>query len=295
MKNNCLKISVLVAFVAMGLAFTSCQKDKVTDSTFVIEISKMQSTGFWIDVVPENNDFYYRFDAISVEDYARYASDADLISSDYQQLVATYDTVMKYTPSLDISFEDLYFEVGAVAYYFQHDLKPETDYYLFAYRLDRKKRPIKTLVKVPFTTTKKPVSDITFDLSIDGEQLIITPSNDDTYFWVCDTKAVVDAEFSGSPYLMMLFTLENYYEYDFIDNMLSQGRDTLDLHYFCANVDTLQMAFVGYQGEVSTQYRFYEVVSAADHSLQVHTMEDPVYDEPSAVQNAMRKAIKLKR
>ncbi len=295
MKSKCLKISVLIAFVAIGLAFTSCQKDKVTDSTFVIEISKMQSTGFWLDIVPENNDFYYRFDAISVEDYARYASDADLISADYQQLVANYDTILQYVPNLEMSFEEMSFEVGAVAFYFQHDLKPETDYYLFAYRLDRKKRPIKTLVKVPFTTTKMPVSDITFSIGVDSEQLIITPSNDDTYFWLCESKRVVDDEFSGSPYLMMLFTLQNYYEYDFIDNMLSQGRDTLDLHYFCANVDTLQMAIVGYQGEVSTPYQFYEIVSTADHSLKFYPIEDLVYEESSVVQNAMRKAIRLKK
>ncbi len=280
MKTKLLKLTGLMAAVLMLLP--SCKKETVTSSTFDMSVSKIQSSAVWIDVIPENNDFYYRVGIVSAADYAKYESDANFIDNDYAEMLKLYDTICELLGRDNVSsLEETLFEVGAIDGQ-RRMLQPETDYYLFAYRLNSKKKPIKTLVKLPFKTVAKPVSDITFALTAQGTELMVTPSNNDTYFWDFELKQTVDDDYFGSIYYCFSDIIDNYYTYDFIDNLLSQGNDTTDWAYFysLSEGDTLQVACVGYAGEPSSEYAFFEVIYRGDDkTADVRPINDPLYDE----------------
>ncbi len=299
MKTKILKITYLVSALIL---LSACKKEKVTSSTFDMSVSKIQSSAVWIDVIPENNDFYYRVGIVSVADYAKIESDAKFIANDYAEMLDLYDTICELLGRDNVkSFEETMFEVGAIDGQRQM-LQPETDYYLYAYRLDRKKKPIKTLIKLPFKTVKKPVSDITFSLTANGSQLMVKPSNNDTYYWDHELKQNIDNNYFGSIYLCFSDIINTYYEYDFINSLLSQGNDSDDaaIYYPLSVGDTLQVACVGYAGEPSSEYQFFEVVYRGENSpAEVRSIHDEMYEmldstdyaQASARKNAIERCI----
>lgn len=289
-----MKNSALMVAAALLAVLPSCKKESVTADTFDMSVSKIQSTAIWLDVIPENNDFYYNVDAITVEEYEKYASDADFIEANYNSLLKSYNGLREiFGDKLTLSFEELMFSVGATDGRLPM-LQPETDYYLFAYRLDRKKRPIKTLVKIPFRTSKTPVSDIAFALEADGTTLTVKPSNADTYYWDYALKPTIDKDYVGSVYLYVYSVIYTYYEYDFIENMLSSGDKSENMadRYTLSPGDTLQVACVGYENEESSPYSFFQVVyHGADQPTEVDSIGDWFYSDDGSAPAAVNRRI----
>lgn len=300
MRTKILKITSLAVFLIL---LAACKKETVTSSTFDMSVSKIQSSAVWIDVIPENNDFYYRVGIASAADYAKFESDAKFIDNDYAETLELYNTICELLGRDNVkSLEEAMFEVGAIDGQ-RRMLQPETDYYLYAYRLNRKKKPIKTLIKVPFKTVKKPISDITFALTANGSQLTVKPSNNDTYYWDHELKQNIDDDYFGSIYLCFSDIIDTYYEYDFINSLLSQGDDDDDvaIYYPLSVGDTLQVACVGYAGEPSSKYQFFEVIYQGENApAEVRSIQDPLYEmldstnyaQASARQNAIERCIK---
>lgn len=253
------------------LILWACQKEKVSDSSFEVTMTYVRAHSAMYDIIPATNDYYYVCGAVSVADYNRMGDTgvADSLNAFYKEI---YEIVREiYTEYLDTkppSFREM-LENGAI-YGTEYGLLPETGYYLCVMCYNRHNRPIKTIVKAPFVTKDTLASSVTFDVKTAGTQVVITPSNEEQYYWDIAQKEAIDTRYYGMPDYYYSETVETYERYGFIQTMLTRGADTLDLQYLSLHPqDTLYVMAAGYYNETNSQTAVYELVYQWDNTFTV--------------------------
>ncbi len=253
------------------LTLWACQQEKVSDSSFEVTLTYVRAHSAMYDVVPATNDYYYVCGAMSVADYNR-LGEAGVVDSLHAFYKDIYDIVREiYTEYLDVkppSFRDM-LENGAI-YGTEYGLQPETDYYLCVMCYNKHNRPIKTIVKTPFRTKDTIASTVTFAVKTEGMKAIITPSNEEQYYWDIARKEEKDTRYYGFPDYYYSMTVETYERYGFIQTVLMRGADTIDLESFSLHPqDTLYAMAAGYYNETNSETAVYELVYQWDNTLTV--------------------------
>lgn len=285
-----------VVLLPLLLALAGCAKEEVEDSAFEIGITYPRATSLLYEVIPATNDYYYMCAAVRVADYNRLGEEGVIDSlhdanKDIYHIVKTL--YREYFDMRPPTFREM-LENGAI-YGSEYGLRPETNYYLCVMCYNKHNRPIKHLVKQAFTTKDSLASSITFDVASSGTKVIVTPSNNDTYFWDAETKEAIDTRYYGMPDYYYGEVVENYERYGFINTMLSQGKESEDLadRFALHTQDTLYVTAAGYYNETNSQIEIYELVYQGDNGFSVRRVENKwdVDDEDAETQAVYRKLL----
>ncbi|MDO5321446.1 MAG: hypothetical protein Q4F39_03575 [Bacteroidia bacterium] len=251
------KISFVIPLIL--LLAVSCNKSQfeISDNPFMLEVKKVQAESVWVDIIPENNDFYYNYGICTVQEFSRYGSDAELVREreeinheEYDILIdggyanGSYEEVMLYRAAL---YEAYYGNMLAI--------EPETDYYLYAYAFDRKNRPIEVVHKIPFRTPALVHSDITFGISLLGSVVTVTPSDNDQYLFDYVDAADLHETYYDSPWIYYYQMVSLYEQYDFIGQMVSRGVDSDDIsdYYDLEPGSEIYLVVSGYDNGITSE------------------------------------------
>lgn len=237
------------------LVASSCQKLKVeiSEHPFTIELKQVQPRALMLDIIPESNDFYYYVDIIDVESFNTncHGSDVEYIRSmeEVNRIVYEFEVEEGYeTQPYEISM--LYKDAILEPFWGnEFIIEPDTDYYVCAFAYDSDIHPIEILTKVKFHTPKEIHSDITFEVSLFGSEVTVTPSNGDQYLFDYVDEFEFDESYGGSPILFYSDMVNLYVQYGFIEQMVSRGEDTDDmaLYYDLTEGDVMYLAVAGYE------------------------------------------------
>ena len=282
---------VLVLLPAL-LVLAGCVQEEVEDSAFEIGITYPRAKSLLYEVIPATNDYYYMCAAVSVADYNRLGEEGVIdslhdMNKDLYHIIKTL--YREYFDQRPPSFREM-LENGAI-YGNEYNLHPETNYYLCVMCYNKHNRPIRHIVKQSFATKDSLASSITFDVAGSGTKVIVTPSNDEKYFWDIETKEVIDTRYYGMPDYYYSAQVENYERYGFINTMLSQGRESEDVAdmYTLHTQDTLYVTAAGYYNETNSQIEVYELVYQGDNGFSVRRVEDTwTLDDKDAEEQAAR-------
>ena len=245
---------ILLSGVILTLS-SSCKKMsyEVSDSPFLIELKHIHSDAVFVDIIPESIDFHYYYDVVSEQDYARYPGDKALIDSTDACLKDIFAIMQEYVEG---SFEDFWLRSGAIAeeYNGLTLLEPDTAYILYAYAYDENLVPLDKLTKVNFKTPAKKVSDISFSVTLQGSTIVVTPSNDDSYFFEYEAVEEVKSNYGDNPHFWFESIVSFYESYDFMDNFISRGTDSEDMsiYYDLAPGDGFYLFVTGYDNGLTS-------------------------------------------
>lgn len=191
-----MKKQTIILSLLLSVLLSACSSFTVDENTLILKVSRVRSTKVWLEIYPQTNEFYYVYDFVKVEEYEQYSSDRRFIEHHFKDLQSITDEINDFLEEAGYqptTLEELCFYRGAAGHILDY-LQPETDYYVFAYCINSKNKPIYTLLKTLFTTGSKPASDITFQVEmVDRDTVRITPSNNDSYFWDIVSKPSVYA------------------------------------------------------------------------------------------------------
>lgn len=294
------------------MLLSACSSFTVDENTMKLNVSRVRSSKAWLEINPQSSEFYYVYDFVKATDYKQYNSDKQFIEHHFSDLQAITDEINSalieagYEPT---TLEKLCFYRGTAGYILD-DLQPQTDYYVFAYCINSKNKPVYTLFKVPFTTGSKPTSDITFQIEApDSATVRITPSNNDSYYWdivskpsvyayydlpVSDTtdydSLLADAWFNG--------VLQLNYEWGF--EITETGVIEIDLsssvNATLNEGDVFFLGCVGFSTEETTETSRYRITCHANGPSLVERlpdMEDILLDTDNGNTNGDSKTMQL--
>lgn len=280
---------------ALTVGLLSCEME-VSDSTLDFTVSRIRSEQVWVEIYPQSNDFYYIYDAVPVAEYNQFRNDRRFIEHHFEEqkeICETLNDLLKEYGYAEIPIEQMLFYNG-VADGVLPNLEPNTDYYAFAYCLNSHKRPIRRLIKRPFTTPAKPHSDITFDVRMrDNQTVLIVPSNGDTYFWETASKAAVfdyyqadmdDPDLDAALMLPTWFAgvLYNNYQWDF--QLTTSGVTAVNLPSLVDDIadgDIFYLGCVGYTTEETADESLYQITYHTSQPSVIEKIES-VFDTPDS-------------
>ena len=257
--------------MAFALCFAaSCQKQEfvISDDALTIEAKNVYAYSVWVDIIPENNDFYYYYDIITVDDFNEHASDVEFIRYEDELNREVYDIIAELGYA-DGSYEEVMLYRFAILEPYAGNnliLEPETDYYLYAFAYDADIKPVEKLYKVKFTTPKEIVSDNTFTVSLDGNYVSVIPSNDDQYIFDFATERELEESYYGNALYYFEQMINVYEQYDFISEEVSVGPDSCDIFDYYDSLDDGEKLYVmvaGYDHGLTTEVSIYEFTYSA--------------------------------
>jgi len=248
----------IFTFLLAAMVFSGCNKNylPISDHPFDISIPKLEANRAVVDVVPDNNDFYYFFSVSPVEAYESLGQDSFIKLVD-EMSKQTYKALFE-TTSLDGYLEWMY--RGAYDEVV-HDLDPGTRYIAFAFPYIDTIPSTDKFTKVEFTTPDIAKSENTFSVNVDGSVISVTPSNGDSYFFdYCSHEELGDYYMSIDYFYRK--TIDVYWEYGFLDTFISRGPDQEDMKEYYADIkdgDIFYMAISGYDKGITTDVSYYKI------------------------------------
>lgn len=252
----------IFAFLSAVMALSACKKDAVpvSDHPFDITTPKIEATRVVMDVIPDNNDFYYLFGAFQAEAFeslgqTKFVELMDNLAKE------TYKALFETTSLdgfLDWTYRGAYEEVV-------HDLVPNTRYIVFAYPYDDLNPMAEKFTKVEFTTPELVKSENKFEITVDGTVISVSPSNGDSYFFDYCTAEELDDYYMSIDYFFRE-SIDVYWEYGFLDSFISKGASSEDIKdyyeygsYKIADGDVFYMAISGYDKGITTDVSYYKI------------------------------------
>lgn len=258
-----MKKILLILSVILSLA-VSCRKVDfvIGDNPFTIEVKNIYARAVWVDILPENNDFYYFYDIISLDDFSKYDSDIEFVRSVDSEKRELYELLVEYGYT-DPFEEIMLYRSALLEPYYGNDvlLEPETEYYLYAFAYDKNMNVIETLHKVKFKTPKEVHSDNTFTVALNGDYVTVTPSNNDQYLFDFATQSELHASYYDMPEYYFNQMIEVYEQYGFMDKMVSTGEDTdylFDYYTSIADGEKIYVMVAGYENGLTTDVSIHE-------------------------------------
>jgi len=249
----------IFAILVAALALSGCKKNylPVSDHPFDISIPKVEANRVVVDIVPDNNDFYYMFGVAPAEVLDAVGQDA-FVSLVDQALKETYKALFgttSFDKFLDWIYRGAYDEVT-------HDLQPDTKYIVYAYPYDEINPMAEKFTKVEFTTPSIKKSDNKFSVSADGTVIAVTPTNGDPYFFDYCTPEELDEDYFSSIDYFFRKSIDIYWEYGFLEGFISKGPDQDELTEYYLDIadgEVFYMAISGYDQAITTDVTYYKI------------------------------------
>lgn len=248
----------ILAVSVAALSLIGCKKNylPISDHPFDISTTKIEASRVAVDIVPDNNDFYYLFGVVQAELFETLGQNAFVGQCDYFAK-ETYKILFE-TTSLDKFPEWMYRGAYDEVH---HGLEPGTRYIVYAYPYDGINPVTDKFTKIDFTTPESKKSDNTFSVSADGSVISVTPSNGDPYFFDYCIEDELKDYFSSIDYFFRK-TIDVYWEYGFLDNFISRGPDKEDIKDYypdLADGDIFYMGISGYDNGITTDVSYYKI------------------------------------
>jgi len=250
-----------VSLVALSLL--SCAKNylDISDHPFDISTPKIEANRVVVDVIPDNNDFYYMFGVVAAETFeavgqAAFIDLVDNFSKSTYKILFETTSLDKY---LEWMYRGAYDEVN-------HDLEPDTRYIVFAFPYNGLTPDAGRFTKVEFKTPAIVKSDNVFSVSIDGSVISVTPSNNDTYFFDYCSKDDLNDYYSSIDFFYRK-SIDIYWEYGFLDTFIAKGPSSEDIRDYYAEMvegDIFYMAISGYNQGITTDVTYYKITVHLD-------------------------------
>ncbi|MBQ8774265.1 MAG: hypothetical protein IJZ50_00220 [Alistipes sp.] len=160
----------------------------VADSDFVINVSYVSAYGCWVNIAPIKHEGPFLFLIVS-KNYFELVGDMENLYKedlDYIRELAEYAgcTIEEYLPMA----ANMYSALGEEVNMSYSKLTPETQYVVYCYGMDAQGNRTSDICYKEFTTTIVATSDIEFSLDVSdieahSAKIVVTPSNDDLYYW----------------------------------------------------------------------------------------------------------------
>lgn len=238
---------LILPVLAALLLLPGCNSNKldVGDHPFTIELIDIQPHKVWMDIVPQNNDFYYLVDVVNATEINSLGVEGHIAERD-GELKSVYEEIA-VVYGVEQSFEDLLLYRGSYIEYMDY-LHPDTKYVVLAWAYDGNGKPTKKYAVKEFTTTSYHPSDISIKVEMEGTLIKTHPSNNDGYFW--DYFSKEDLESSGYFYPTNYYRLlvNEYEQYGFMPTITCKGDDSEDssLYYSLEPGDQMFLVSCGY-------------------------------------------------
>ena len=186
--------------------------------TFDIQVANITTTTATVTVTPTDDNEYYLYDIISLDNYNKYESDSLMADDVLKTYIEMIEEASLYGYNISLTNEVL--SKGPDSYNYT-DLCGSTQYYAFAVAVDVNSKKIKgKIIRVPFRTAD--VEDVTlaFTTQTTDTAVWFLPNNDEiTYL-----PLYVDADSLNG------YTISEYYQayWEHIETMASMYGMTLD-------------------------------------------------------------------
>jgi len=277
----------LLATAAVALTAMSCKDDKngggVTpppaeeDKLFAIEVSDITTSTAKITVTPSDKvTTTWYWDLTEASNTVNEEFIADYLNSYYQYVLDSGQ--VSETLSYSEFLGNIIFAKDKTDMFVYERLNQGTDYVIWAAGMDAEGNILTEIEIFKFTTQAPAPSDLTFDISVSGSVISITPSNDDPYTWYYGTQSDVDIFGSVEGLLSYMITICEGSNIEFTYT----GPISSDASQYLQNGTNYVWA-VGYDGGFTTEiceYAF-EYSGAADPTCtltgNVDTVLDTVY------------------
>lgn len=256
--------NLFAALISMcALLFVGCDNpgnlfgdgSETSDMTFEITISDITTSGATVSVVPSDDTALYYFDKVTKEEYKTYDNDNNFMKAMIEKLRAFSEENGSSLASA--------ISVGEDSYTYNGELAPDTDYYIFAFAVDAKLNPNSALALKEFTTPEAKGSENTFQVSVNGGTITVTPSNNDQYFW----DVVPSDTYQGKSDEYIMDDLINYYqEANYLEYYLIRGVDSYDFSQYLTSGTSYTVYVFGYEGMPTTTLTKYTFTYTSGNS-----------------------------
>lgn len=213
------------------LVLSGCTAKEILVSTPVdidVSLDKVSASKLVFSVRVSNQDAHYCY-ALNQMDNNEYFSGTDReIAQHHLDLEKqSFDIINKYNPQ-DCSFMEYACYRGDRTLKMAH-IKSGTRFKLLVFQVDPVSESIVgNIISREFTTSAIEKKNLTFDFSLDGTVLSITPSSSDiTYYWDFELEERIYNNFL-SPDGYFYSVIDMYGDYGFIDNLLTKGKCSYD-------------------------------------------------------------------
>ncbi len=258
MKRNCKMFSDILLFiiaVLLGVSLTGCKSKNSADRPMKeirIVIDTVRATQARAHFIPDNGNAFYTYGIIGSIQLEEFTTDEQIIKEQLDIMNSIFDY---YSEDDDVSFNDMFLTKGEDIEVYD-ELKPNSDYCILAFQVDPTLHTaIGNLYKMPFHTLSIDSADVTFDVQIKGDTLLIIPSDESTYLFDYELTSVIDMDFySPLDYFKQLVGM--WEDYGFIQYEREQGPVQW---VFSQNDDAFKrgekytLFVAGYNGEICTE------------------------------------------
>lgn len=253
-------IKILYLSICAIALLGACSKNRVpiSEHPFDISVPRIEARTALIDVIPDNNDFFYIFGCIDTLSFSQIGGS--------EKFVEAADTVLKTIYKILYETESLE-KFNSFLYKGAYDLvcnnlTPDTYYWAYAYPYNDTLPDVSKLTKLLFKTPKAKVSEITFSAVLNGSVITVTPSNNDQYFWDYISEKELNENYFGHPDFFYQKILDYYWEYGFLEPLLSKGEPSssdMSEFYKLEAGDKFCLVCSGYDNGVSSEPEVFNV------------------------------------
>lgn len=161
-----------------------------TGGTFTITVSDITASGATVTVTPSIENAYFYWTVVFPETIEGLSDEEivkDVFVAEIEEYIEFYATF-----SLDASFID--FLLHKEDSYTFNSLQPSTEYVVIAAYMDEEGNLRESVVKQSFTTLEAVTADLSFEFTIDGAGITVTPSNnEDLWDYYIATEGLFEA------------------------------------------------------------------------------------------------------
>ena len=215
---------LVIACLALAM-MAGCAKEKLVTEPcgFDVKVNWVKGSRVEVTITPDNNLAYYSYGVMAEEDYVRF-TESEVIDIQLEWMTSGYSAEgTGKKPSC--TFADMYFYQGERTIRIT-ELTTGQDYRLLVFQLNPEtNKVVGPLYKVPFQTLpveKKPMS---FRIECSGSRFVIIPEDQErTWFWEYERDARIFDQY-GSPAHFFTSIIDMYYEYDFLQHLISKGAE----------------------------------------------------------------------
>ncbi len=214
----------IIAALCLLPSCTPQNQGQTSASPYEVTLDEVKGTKIKFTMAPDYPDAAFSYIVIPEEE-GRGHSVRELVNIQIAELRVLYDTWAAENPSHEGRFQDMFCYSGKRSIKSRY-LTDDTDYKLIVYQLNPFTYDVLgDIFSVNFHTPKVEITEMDFDVVIDGDKLSIIPSdNNITYYWDYELKSKVYDDFLN-PYFYFYSLLDLYEDYDFMDHLLSKGPD----------------------------------------------------------------------
>lgn len=213
----------LIAYLFLGLSLLSCNNKATLPAELRMKLEYLGGSRARFTVVASSQSAYYSYLLVNERDDDFHKEDAILANEEIERMDESYQYFGKI--GIEANYLDAFCYRGSRQISLS-SLTNDLSFRLIIFQIHpRTHKLIGEPVSVPFRTKRISKSDMTFSVTFAGDELTITPSNnEETYFWDYENSSFI-VNVYALPYLYFYRLVGMYQEYGFLENMLSQGTD----------------------------------------------------------------------